>query len=195
MKGEGRFAGMFKEKEGNKLKIEEIRLSPELLRINSRFTGGGSLAKIILILIVALGLVFYKDIINILKEKYPNEQFVLVSMVLLFLAALIFTIYRMNMISGKTLIITEKGFFIEPLLAQYWKDIDEYRWNTVSEAQKDLFSGKTEGTSLLLFNNKGSWPKTFDLGCLRIFFTPDQMLQVDNIFQRLGIKKTEGINF
>ena len=188
MKGEGRFAGMFQAKEGNKLKIEEIRLSPELLRINSRFTGGGSLAKIIIILMVALGLIFYKDIINILKEKYPNEQFVLVAMVLLFLAVLIFTIYRMNRISGKTLIITEKGFFIEPLLAQYWKDIDEYRWNTVPETQK-------EGTSLLLFNNRGSWPKTFDLGAYGFFFTPEQMLQADNIFQRLGIKKTEGINF
>jgi len=45
---------MFTKNKGNQLKIEEIRLSPELLRINSRYPGGGGLAKILLILIVAL---------------------------------------------------------------------------------------------------------------------------------------------
>jgi hypothetical protein len=192
VKGEDRFVGMFKGKEGIKLKIEEIRLSPELLRINSRYAGRGGLAKILLILMVVLPLLFYKDIINIIKDKSPDEQFVLAAMAVFFLAVLIFTLYKMTQNSGKTLIITEKGLFIEPCLAEFWKDIDEYRWNASSDANRDLFSGQTEGSSLLLFNNKGAWPKTFDLMQYGIFFKPDQVQQLDSICQRLGIKKLEG---
>jgi hypothetical protein len=183
---------MFAVKEENKLKIEEIRLSPELLRINSRYAGGGGLSKILLILIVVLPLLFYKDIINIIKDKSPDEQFVLASMVVLFLAAFIFTLYKMSQNSGKTLIIREKGLFIEPVLAEFWKDIDKYRWNASSGPNRDLFSRQSEGPSLLLYNNKGAWPKVVDLMQYSIFFTPDQAQQVDNICNRLGIKKLEG---
>ncbi|PKN39348.1 MAG: hypothetical protein CVU62_03915 [Deltaproteobacteria bacterium HGW-Deltaproteobacteria-2] len=182
---------MFTKNNGNQLKIEDIRLSPELLRINSRFTGGGGLAKILLILIVALPLIFYKDIIHIIKDKSPDEQLVLTAMAVFFLAAFFFTLYKMTQNSGKVLIVTEKGFFIEPGLAEFWKDIDEYRWNVPSAANKDLFSGQNEGTSLLFFNNKGAWPKTFDLMQYNIFFTPDQMQQVDTICNRMGIKRSE----
>ncbi|MCX5847993.1 MAG: hypothetical protein NTW65_00890 [Deltaproteobacteria bacterium] len=139
-------------------------------------------------MIVLLPLVFYKDIINVLKEKSPDQQLVLVSMVVLFLAAFIFTLYKMNQNSGKTLIITEKGIFMDPLLAEFWKDIDEYKCNTSSEN----VSGQTEGKSIIFFNNKGAWPKTFDLMRYGIFFTPDQVQQVDNICSRLGIKKITG---
>jgi len=93
--------------------------------------------------------------------------------------------------SGKVLIVTEKGFFIEPGLAEFWKDIDKYRWNVPSGTNKDLFSGQNEGTSLLLFNNKGAWPKTFDLMQYGIYFTSDQMPQVDTICNRMGIKRSE----
>jgi len=48
-------------------------------------------------------------------------------------------------------------------LAEFWKDIDEYKWNVPSNANKDTLTGQNEGTSLILFNNKGAWPKTFDL--------------------------------
>jgi len=178
---------MFTGKEGNKLKIEEIRLSPELLRINSRYAGGGGLAKILLILIVALPLLFYKDIINVIQKKSPDEQLVLVSMALIFLAAFFFTLYKMGQNSGKTLIVTEKGFFIEPGLAEFWKDIDEYKSNVSSEN----VSGQKEGKSIIFLNNKGAWPQTFDLRQYGIFFTPDQVQQVDNICQRLGIKNLE----
>lgn len=184
MKGLGRFVKMFTKNRGNQFKIEEIRLSPELLRINSRYLGGGGLAKTLLILIIVLPLVFYKDIINIIKDKSPNEQLVLISMVVFFLAAFILTLYKMNQNSGKNLIITEKGFFIEPALAEFWKDIDEYKWNT--------FSGMSEA-SLTLFNNKGAWPKAFDLTQYNIIFTPDQMQQMDTICNRLGIKKTQNL--
>lgn len=182
---------MFK-KEESKLKIEEIRLSPELLRINSCSTSGGGLAKIIFILIVSLSLIFYKDIIHILKDKEPDEQLVLVAIVLLFLAAFFFTLFRMNRNSGKTLAITEKGFFIAPDLAEFWKDIDEYRWNSFSNAISNLTSGQKEVSSIVLIKNKGGWPKTFDLTLYDIFFTPEQIQQVDNICNRLGIKKMDG---
>ncbi|KQC10301.1 MAG: hypothetical protein APR62_01975 [Smithella sp. SDB] len=184
---------MLKSNRENQLKIEEIRLALELLRINSRYLGGGGLAKIFLILIIVIPLVFYKDIINIIKDKSPDEQLVLVSMAVLFLAAFIFTLYKMNQNSGKSLIVTEKGFFIEPILAEFWKDIDEYKWNSPSDANKDTLTGQNEGTSLILFNNKGAWPKAFDLIQYNIFFTPDQMQQMDNICNRLGIKKTESL--
>lgn len=173
---------MFTGKEDNKLKIEEIRLSPELLRINSRYAGGGGPAKILLILIVALPLLFYKDIVNIIQKKSPNEQIVLLSMALIFLAAFFFTLYRMNRDGGKSLVMTEKGFFIESGLAEFWKDIDEYKWNNISN----------EGTSLLLLNHKEALPRNHDLMQYGISFTPDQVQQVDNICNRLGIKKLEG---
>jgi hypothetical protein len=190
VKRKGHLAGMFKGNEENKLKIEEIRLSPELLRINARYTGGGGLAKIILILIVFLSLVFYKDIIYVIKDKEPDEQLVLVSIAVLFLAAFFFTLYKMNRNSGKFLIVTEKGFFIESEIAEIWKEIDEYKWIVPSEVNKDIFTGQKEGTSLMLFNNKGTWPKTFDLMSYCIYFTSDQMQQIDNICQRWGVQKT-----
>jgi len=180
---------MFTKNKGNQLKIEEIRLSSELMRINSHYAGGGGLAKIILIFIVVLPLVFYKDIIYIIKDKSSDEQLVLMAMAVFFLAAFFFTLYKMNQNSGKTLIVTEKGFFIEPGLAEFWKDIDEYRWNISSEN----VSGQTEGKSIIFFNNKGVWPKIFDLMQYNIFFTSDQMQQVDTICNRLGIKKTESL--
>jgi len=180
---------MFKGKEDYKLKIEEIRLSPELLTIHSRYTGGAGLEKFILILIVSLLLVFYKDIIYIIKDKEQDEQLVLVSIVVLFLTAFFFTLYKMNRNSRKFLIVTEKGLFIEPDFAESWKDIDEYRWIASSEAKKDIFTGQKAETSLMLSDNKGTWPKTFDLMSYGIYFTPDQIQQVDNICQRWGIKK------
>lgn len=178
---------MFKPKEGNKLKIEEIRLSPELLRINSCYTGAGWLVKILLILMVSLSLVFYKDIINIIKDKSPDEQLVLIAMAVLFLAAFFFTLYKMIQNSDKALVVTEKGLFIEPVLAEFWKDIDEYKYNTSSEN----ISVQTGGKSIIFFNNKGAGPKTFDLMQYNIFFTPDQVQQMDNICNRQGIKKME----
>lgn len=184
---------MFTKNRENQLKIEKIRLSSELLRINSRYLGGGSLVKIFLILIIVLPLIFYKDIATIIKDKSPDEQLVLVSMAVLFFAAFIFTLYKMNKNSGKSLIVTEKGFFIEPVLAEFWQDIDEYKWNVLSGANKDISTGQNEGTSLILFNNKGAWPKVFDLAQYNIFFTPDQMQQMDNICNRLGIKKTASL--
>jgi hypothetical protein len=188
VKRKGHLAGMFAGKEENKLKIEEIRLSPELLRINSRYAGGGGLAKILLILIVSLSLIFYKDIIRVIKDKSPDEQLVLIAMAVLFLAAFFFTLYKKSQNSGKTLIVSEKGLFIEPLLAEFWKDIDEYKCNTSAEN----VSGQMKGTSIIFFNNKGAWPKTFDLMQYGIFFTPQQVVQVENICSRLGIKKLEG---
>ena len=81
---EGFFAIMFTGKEKNKLKIEEIRSSPELLRINSRFTGAEVLAKFFLILIVLFLIVFYEDIISLIKGKSLDEQLVLISMAVFF---------------------------------------------------------------------------------------------------------------
>jgi hypothetical protein len=190
---QGPFAGMFTGKERNKSKIEEIRLSPELLRINSNYAGGEGLIKILLILIVSLLIVFYKDIIHIIKDKAPDEQLVLVSMVVLCFAALVFTLYKMNQNSGKTLIITEKGFFIESGLAELWKDFDEYRWNSSTDLKRDLFSGQKEGPSLILYNNRGAWPKVVDLMRYAMSFTHDQVQQMDNIFNRLGIRKIESV--
>ena len=184
---------MFTKNRENQLKIEEIRLSSELLRISSRYVGGGSLVKVFLILIIVLPLIFYKEIVTIIKDKSPDEQIVLVSMAVLFFAAFIFTLYKMNQNSGKSFVVTEKGFFIEPVLAEFWKDIDEYRWNVLPGANKDMLTRQNEGTSLILVNNKGSWPKAFDLAQYNFFFTPDQMQQMDNICNRLEIKKTESL--
>ncbi len=176
----------------NKTKIDEIRSASELLRIDSRYAKAGALTKFFLLLLFVLLLVFYKDIIGLLKEKSLEEQFMLIGMFLFFLAALIFTVYMINLQRGKTLIVTEKGFFIEPILAQFWKDIDEYRWSSSEAVSQFLLSGKVEGTSLLLFNNKGALPKTYNLIQYGIFFTPQQMEQVDQLCKRLGIKKSEG---
>lgn len=187
MNHKGHLAEMFAGNKNNQLKTEEIRLSPELLRINSRYAGGGGLLKILLILIVCLSLIFYKDIINIIKDKSPDEQLVLVAIAVFFIAAVCFTLYKISQNSGKTLIVTEKGFFIETVLAQFWKDIDEYKY-----LSSEKVSGQTEEKSIIFISNKGVWPKIFDLTQYSIFLTSQQVEQMDNICSRLGIKKTEG---
>lgn len=176
----------------NKIKIDGIRSVPELLRIDSRYPKAGALTKFFLILLFVLLVAFHKDISALMKEKSLEEQLMLIGMSLFFLAFLVFTIYMMNQQRGKTFIVTEKGLFIEPTMAEFWKDIDEYKWNASAAVSKFLLSGKTEGTSLLLFNNKGAWPKAYDLIQYGIFFTPYQVQQVDDICHRLGIKKLEG---
>jgi uncharacterized membrane protein (DUF485 family) len=176
----------------NKAKIDEIRSASELLRIESRYAKAGTPTKFFLFLLFVFLLVFYKDIIALLGEKSLKEQLMLVSMLLFFIAFLVFTIYMINLQRGKTLIVTEKGLFIEPTLAQFWKDIDEYRWSSSETVSKVLLSGKAEGTSLLLFNNKGALPKTYNLIQYGIFFTPQQIEQVNGLCKRLGIKKSEG---
>ena len=112
-------------------------------------------------------------------------------MVILFLAAFVFALYKMNQNSGKILIMTEKGFFIEPLIAGFWKDIHEYKWNSYTDSKGDCFPGQSAEISLMLIDNKGTWPKTYDLMNYYIFFNPDQMQQVDNFLNRFGIKKLE----
>jgi hypothetical protein len=56
---------------------------------------------------------------------------------------------------------------------------------------RDLFSGKKQEISLLLYNNKGNLPKIHDLVMYGIFFTADQVQYMDGIFSSLGIKKLE----
>lgn len=176
----------------NKEKIDEIRSASELLRLESRYAKAGTPTKFFLILLFVLLLVFYKDIMDLLKEKSLEQQLMLVGMFLFFLAALIFTVYMINLQRGKTLIVTDKGLFIEPTLAQFWKEIDEYRWSSSEAVSKFLLFGKTEGTSLLLFNNKRALPKTYNLIQYGMFFTPQQIEQVDQLCKRLEIKKSEG---
>lgn len=76
-------------------------------------------------------------------------------------------------------------------MADFWKDISEYKWNTAMDVYRNLFSGKKTEASLLLYNNKGNLPKIHDLVMYGIFFTGDQIQHMDGIFSRLRIKKIE----
>ena len=171
--------------------MEEIRLSSELLRINSGYDRSEVFLRLFLVGAFLLLLFFHQDIINILKEKSPDEQLVLIAIPVFFLSSVVFAVYQMNRRRGKTFIATEKGFFIDPLLADFWKDISEYKWNTATEVYRDLFSGRKQEISLLLYNHKGNLPKIHDLVMYGIFFTADQVQYMDGVFSRLGIKKLE----
>ncbi len=172
----------------NQGKIEEIRTAPEVLRIEAQYARGEGALKLFLLLMVALLFVYHQDLIGMLKEKTKEQQIVLAVMILLFMAALVFTLYMMKRRKGKTLVVTEKGLFVEPSLAQLWQDIDEYRWHVSPDLNNFLFSGQKRGATLFLVNNKGVWPKIYDLAPHGIFFTPQQMKQVDDLCRRLGIK-------
>lgn len=175
----------------NQEKIEEIRTAPELLRIDAQHTRGEGALKLFLLLLVALLFVYHEDLIGMLKDKTKEQQIVLAGMFLIFGAALVFTLYMMKRRRGKTLVVTEKGLFVEASLAQFWQDIDEYRWHVSPDLNNFLFSGQKHGLSLLLVNNKGAWPKVYDLAPHGIFFTPPQIRQVDDLCRHRGIKMAE----
>jgi hypothetical protein len=182
---------MFSGKEKTRSKIEEIRLSPELLRIHSGYERSEVFLKLFLIGTFLLLLFFYQEIISVLKEKSIDQQLTLIAIPVFFLSSVVFAIYQMNRRRGKSFIVTDKGFFIDPLLADFWEDISEYKWNTAADVYRDLFSGKKQEISLLLYNNKGILPKIHDLVMYGIFFTADQVQYMDGIFSRLEIKKLE----
>ncbi len=175
----------------NQEKIEEIRTASEVLRINAQHVRGEGALKLFLLLFVALLFVYHEDLIGMLKGKTTQQQIVLGGMILFFLAALVFTLYMMKRRKGKTLVVTEKGLFVESSLAQLWQDIDEYRWHVSPDLNNFLFSGQKQGATLLLVKNKGVWPKIYDLAPLGIFFLPQQIKQVDDLCRRLGIKIAE----
>jgi hypothetical protein len=183
---------MFIGKNKNKQKIDEIRTASEVLRIEAQYARGEGALKLFLLLLVALLFVYHEDLIGMLKGKTAQQQIVLAGMILLFMAALVLTLYMMKRIKGKALIVTEKGLFVEPSFAQLWQDIDEYKWNTAPDLNNLLFSGAKQGVSLILMNTRGAWPQIHDLAYQGIFFTPQQIQQVGDLCKRLGIKKTEG---
>jgi hypothetical protein len=176
----------------NQEKIEEIRTAPELLRIEAQYARGEGALKLFLLLIVAILFVYHEDLIGMFKEKTKEQQIVLAGMLFIFMAALVFTLYMMKRRKGKALVVTEKGMFVEPSLAQLWQDIDEYRWHVSPDLNNFLFSGQKHGATLFLVNNKGLWPKIYDLAPHGIFFTPQQIQQVDDLLKRQGIKIGEG---
>ncbi|HPD56075.1 MAG TPA: hypothetical protein P5294_02115 [Smithellaceae bacterium] len=175
----------------NQEKIEEIRTAPEALRIEAQHARGEGALKLFLLLLVALLFVYHQDLIRMLKDKTKEQQIVLAGMFLVFGAALVFTLYMMKRGKGKILVMTEKGLFVEPSFAQLWQDIDEYSWHVSPDLNNFLFSGQKHGATLLLVNNKGVWPKVYDLAPHGIFFTPQQIKQVDDLCARLGIKIAE----
>lgn len=184
---------MFSGKDKIHSKIEEIRISSELLRINSIYERSEVFLKLFLIGTFLLLILFYKDIIGILKEKSLDQQMVIVGMPVFFLAIVIFALYQINRKRGKTFIATEKGFFIDPFLADFWKDIQEYKWNSAMDVHGDLFSKVNDKkVSLVLYNNVGNLPKIYDLTNFGIFFTADQIQYLDGMFSRLGIKRLDG---
>ena len=176
----------------NQGKIDKIRSAPEVLRIDAQSARGEGTLKLFLLLFVALLFVYREDLIGMLQGKTTQQQIVLGGMILFFLAALVFTLYMMKRGRGKTLVVTEKGLFVEASFAQFWQDIEEYKWHVSPDLNNFLFSGQKHGASLLLVNNKGAWPQIYDLAHQGIFFTPRQIQQMDDLCKRLGIKKAEG---
>lgn len=183
---------MFIGKNKSKEKIDEIRTASEVLRIEAQYARGEGALKLFVLLFVALLFVYHEDLIGMLKGKTTQQQIVLAGMILLFMAALVLTLYMMKRRKGKALVVTEKGLFAESSFAQFWQDIDEYKWHVSPNLNNLLFSGQKHGASLLLVNNKGAWPRIYDLAQQGIFFTPQQVQQVDDLCKRLGIKKAEG---
>ncbi|HON58872.1 MAG TPA: hypothetical protein P5040_03640 [Smithella sp.] len=181
---------MFSEKEKIGALVDEILQGPELLRINPRPDSSEGLLKLFLVFGGLLLVFFYKDAVGLLREKPLNQQLVLIGMTVLFAGVAIFAIFKSRQIQSKVLIITEKGAFMGPLFAQRWQDISEYQWNTVG-GKGNPFLEKQSNPSLFLYNNKGSWPKTYDLAKYGIFFTTDQVQYLESLFNRLGIKKRE----
>ncbi len=142
---------MFNSTKRNQEKIDEIRMAPELLRIDAQYARGEGALKLFLFLLVALLFVYHESLIGMLKEKTTQQQIVLVGMILLFMTALVFTLYMMKRRKGKTLVMTEKGLFMEassPCSGGILTNTDGIFSSAVNNF---LFSGQKRGASLLFW--------------------------------------------
>ncbi len=88
---------------------------------------------------------------------------------------------------GNPLIITERGIIIWPLIAEYWKDIETYRWEEVQRP------GPNPQTGICLrLKARNNFPRNFVYDSFRAYLTlfPSEHLSATNtIFQQHGIKK------
>ena len=112
-----------------KKKIQEIQSAPELLRINSRYKKMTDSSKKLFIALILVLFVAYLSICMVfLKEKGGSEQIAFISLTAVLLAIALFVFYTTNRRKGSPFIITEKGLFAEPGIAEYWEDIESYAW-------------------------------------------------------------------
>jgi|GEM_PF-700591 len=181
---------MFSKKDKIKALADEIRRSPELLRINPRQDNSGMILKLFLVVCGLLLVFFYNKVVEILLQKPLNQRIALMGMTLSCIAVVILTLFKLRQVRGKVLIITAKGALMEPLFAERWQDVSEYQWKTAGR-NSGFFSTKQENPSLGLYNNKGSLPQIYDLSNYGIFFTADQVQYLERLFHGLGIKKLE----
>lgn len=180
-------------------KIQEIRSAPELLRVNSFYKQPTDLRRNILIAIIVILFVFYLSIMMfVLNEKSVGERvaFIFATAMMLGIALFVFfTSYRRR---DSSFVITEKGVFAEPGIAEFWEDIQEYGWEPFKSWNRVALSRKYgEGITLRIIN-KGLFQRNIErwiwhsvLTQYGIFFNPEQVQMTDKIFQKYGIKKQD----
>lgn len=190
-------------------KIREIRSEPELLRINSRYKKMTDFSKKLFIAFILILFIAYLSICMVfLKEKGGSEQIAFISLTAILLAIALFVFYTTNRRKGSPLIITEKGVFAEPGIAEFWEDIESYAWEEYMGAlNKTDFSANDYRISLLIYT-KNFWntnieakaPRTLSfrdhsmLSQYGVFFTPDEVEETNKIFQSFGIKRHKDYN-
>lgn len=174
-------------------KINNILSAKELLRVTSVEKKIPEFLKYIFIILITA---VYLYTLNINQgEDTFMIWIVIVSM--LYLLILVVVI-RFTKGRGASLVITEKGVVINPMLAETWEDINRYGWETFKGTTKTSFFSKREGTSLLILN-KGTFQRNIEtwtghtmLGQYGILFTLEQIEKADRIFKEYGINKYEG---
>ncbi len=176
-----------------KKKIREVLSAKELLRVASVEKKLPESLKYIIFILITL---VYLYALNINQgEDTFMIWIVIVSMLYLLMLVVII---RFTKGRGASLVITEKGVVINPMLAELWEDINKYGWETFKGTTKTSFFSKREGTSLLILNkgtfqrNTETWTGHTMLGQYGIIFTPEQIEKADRIFKEYGVNKYEG---
>ncbi|MFA5313929.1 MAG: hypothetical protein WC375_11565 [Methanomassiliicoccales archaeon] len=183
-------------------KIDEIKSAKELLRIDSRYGQVLNCKRNLLIGIIAFFFVSYLLAIISLKDgKIDSELvgFVFVASVLFMTAVLV--IRKSSQTRGSTFLITEKGILLEPDIVEYWVDIKEYGWEIFKGFTRLSTTNKGEGTCLIIINkgffqrNILRWTGHSVLALYGIFFTPEQIQEIEKIFNQYDIKNNKNITY
>lgn len=180
-------------------KIKEIQEARELMRIESRFKKASAFIRNISIgsIIVFYFLSLYFYLMNTM-DKSTEERIAMALTAFSVIIMLIVVVNKILTTRGNPLIITKKGIAFDHDIAEFWDDIQEYGWESFKGWKKMYLSRKYgEGITLLIIN-KGLWqrnilpnPSHSLLANWAVFFTPEQIQEAENIFNKYGIKKNK----
>ena len=185
----------------NKTKNNEILKAKELLRVDTVFqkmpNSRKKVAMFVISVIFVVSIIYFAWINK--SSSMPKGFSIGIFLILALLYGLVLIVVSfLNKTRGNPLVFTTRGIVMYPLVSEYWEDIEDYQWEEFTGIKRlpgpTLFSTST-GTCLRLIN-KGFFQRNLEnhtghsiFATWGIFFSPDQIIIAEKIFQEHGIKK------